>query len=124
MRDKQHPPLSIVETVERIVKNSGWGEREQIALRSSNVQQYEDALREITNDTLRRFLAEHLGWVRNGPYDENFKNGADNFVAACVNIHSAAPDSRLSRIIHNAFQSQGLAGKLSPLAGVAESTTS
>lgn len=123
MRDNQHPPLTVVETAERIVKNSGWGEREKIALQRSTVQQYEDALKEIANDTLRRFLMEHLGWVRNGPYDDNFKNGADNFVAACYNICSATPDSRLSRIIYDMFQGHGLAAKLPQPAAVAESGT-
>lgn len=112
MRDKQHPPLTLVDTVERIIKNSGWGEREKIALKGSTVRQYQDVLRDIQNETLRRFFKEHLGWIRNGPHDENFKNGADNFVAACVNIYTDAPDSRLSNIIYREFQSNGLEEKL------------
>jgi hypothetical protein len=113
MRDKQHPPLSVAQALERIVKNSGWGERERIALAKSTVQDYEEALSQIRNDTLRHFLKEHLGWLRHGPHDENFKNGVDNFLAACMNIVAADSSSRLSEIIVRSFQSNGFADKLS-----------
>ena len=116
MRDKQHPTLTVIETAERIVKNSGWGESERIALRNSTVTDYEDALLEIRGVTLRRFLSEHIKWVRNGPYDENFRHAAENFVGACTNIFSAAPDSRLSKMISDGFRANGLDAKLNPTA--------
>jgi hypothetical protein len=70
MRDKQHPPLTVVQALERIVKNSGWGERERIALARSTVQDYEKALRQIRGDTLRHFLKEHLGWLTGPPHSD------------------------------------------------------
>ncbi|MFY9327482.1 MAG: P-loop NTPase fold protein [Georgfuchsia sp.] len=123
MRDMQHPPLTVVEATERIIKNSGWGEREKIALARSTVQEYESSLRQIKNDELARFLLEHLEWIRNGPYDDNFKTGVDNFIAACAGISTSDPDSRLARIIHRAFQSKGLADKLSNFAAPMPSIT-
>jgi hypothetical protein len=116
MRDKQHPPLTVIEAAERIVKNSGWGERERIALRNSTAKDYEDALRNIKGETLRCFLSEHIAWVRNGPYDENFRHAAENFVFACINIYSATPDSRLSQMIRDRFRANGLNEKLNPTA--------
>lgn len=112
MRDKQHPPLTVIETAERIINNSGWGEREKISLRNSTTQQYEDALKQITGDQLRRFLSVHLEWTRNAPYDENFKKGTDHFVTACINIRHAEPESRLAKIIYQAYEANGLAAKL------------
>ncbi|MCR4304833.1 MAG: hypothetical protein NUV63_11530 [Gallionella sp.] len=115
MRDEQQPPLTLVETAKRIIENSGWGERERYTLRNSTVQLYEETLREITGDELRRFLSIHLEWARRStPYDENFKVGTDNFLVACFNIYSANPDSRLSKIIYRAFEANSLAGKLEP----------
>jgi len=114
MRDKQHPPLTLIETSNRIIDNSGWGDREKISLRNSTVQQYEETLNQITGDQLRRFLSTHLEWAKNTPYDENFKIGTDNFFAACFNVHSAVPNSRLSKIIYRTFESYGLAAKLNP----------
>lgn len=112
MRDKQHPPLTVLQAVERIVKNSGWGERERIALARSTVQDYEEALTQLKNEALRQFLKEHLGWIRHGPYDDNFRNGVDNFLASCQKIVSADASSRLSEIVIRAFQSNSLADKL------------
>jgi len=98
MRDRQHPPITVVEALNRIERNSGWGERERIALVRSTVQNYEDALRQIRNDALAHFLQEHLGWLRSGSYDENFKNGVDNFLTACRNIVTSNLNSRAPRI--------------------------
>lgn len=114
MRDLQHPPLTLLETVQRVVNNGGWGERERIALRSSSITQYENALKSVKNEDLRIFLSEHLRWVHSEPYDENFQIGANNFVSACKKIVSDTPESRLSIIITDAFQSYGLANTLTP----------
>nr|MDP2190172.1 hypothetical protein [Rhodoferax sp.] len=114
MRDKQHPTLTVIETAERIVKNSGWGDRERIALRNSTVKDYEDAFLEIRGVTLRRFLSENIKWVRSGPYDENFRHAAENFVAASVNICSADPGGRLSQMIRDGFRANGIDAKLNP----------
>jgi hypothetical protein len=124
MRDRQHPPLTVVEAAERIITNSGWGEREQYSFRSSTVPQYEEALRDIKNDTLRRFLDLHLRWIADGPYDDNFKSGIDNFLSACTKIRLDAPDSRLSKIIYKTFQSKGLHAKLGPSSADVKSTPS
>lgn len=112
MRDKQHPPLTVIETANRIIDNSGWGERGRYSLRNSSIQQYEDALKQITGDQLRRFLSIHLEWAKNAPYDENFKIGVNNFIAACSKARLAEPSSRLSAIILRTFEANGLAAKL------------
>lgn len=113
MRDAQHPPLSVVETAERIISNSGWGEREKISLQSSTVQSYQEALQQITGKQLSLFLSLHLEWARrDAPYDENFKIGTDNFLKACFYIHSETRDSRLSKIIYRTFEANGLADRL------------
>lgn len=115
MKDKQHPPLTVIETANRIIDNSGWGERERYTLRNSTIQHYEEALKQITGDDLRRFLSIHLEWARRDtPYDENFKIGTNNFLVACFNVYSASPSSRLSKIIYRTFEANGLAAKLNP----------
>ena len=116
MREKQHPPLTVVETVERIIENSGWGTREESSLRNSTVQQYEDVLNDITGDRLRHFLYKNIEWVR-GARDENFKIGANNFVEACRNIYLASPNCRLSKILFRTFEASGLAKRLEPQSG-------
>jgi hypothetical protein len=112
LRDIQHPPLEILTAVERIVKNSGWGERERIALGSSTVESYESALKRITNEPLRRFLSENVQWLRQPAFDENFKNASANFVAASKRIIAEKPTSRLSKLIKDSFASAGVAALL------------
>ena len=114
LKRSQHPSLSVVEVAERVVKNSGWGDREKAALKNSTIDQYENALNELRNDDLRHFVRTHIDWIRNGAYDDNFKTGIHNFVAAAKRIYDASPESRLSGILLNAFKSQGLAAKLQP----------
>jgi Cdc6-like AAA superfamily ATPase len=122
VRDMQHPLLTVLETADRIISNSGWGDRERISLYNSTVQNYEDALKQITGTQLRRFLSLHLEWARRAiPYDDNFKIGTDNFIAACINICFSTPDSRLSKIIYRTFEANSLAEKLEPSTLVSKS---
>ncbi|HQN64666.1 MAG TPA: hypothetical protein PLR90_03655 [Methylophilus sp.] len=115
MRDKQHPPLNVTEAIERIVKNSGWGDREKHALGNSTVADYENALRTNSNDILRLFVREHLDWLKKDTYyDDNFKNGAYNFLNATINICSNEPNSRLAEILKENFKYYGLLERLSP----------
>lgn len=115
MRDLQHPPLTVIEAAERIISNSGWGERERRSLHSSSVQSYKESLQQLTGKELSLFLSLHLEWARREvPFDENFKVGTDNFLAACFSICTSQPQSRLSKIIYRTFEANGLAAKLQP----------
>lgn len=106
-----NPPLTLVETVERIIVNSGWGDRERFALRNSTIEQYENTLKQMENYLLSNFMTQHGEWINN-PYDENFRKGADNFIAACSKICSDEPNSRLSKIIRRFFDDNKLTDKL------------
>lgn len=115
MRARQHPPLTVIETADRIVMNSAWGHRERDSLANSTIQVYEDSLKQITGDQLRRFLSINLEWAKRPiPYDESFRVGTENFLAACFNLYSSDPNSRLSKIIYRTFEGNGLAMRLKP----------
>jgi hypothetical protein len=111
-RNEQHPPLTVLETAERIIKNNGWGEREKNSLRNSSTQHYEAVLKQITGNQLRDFVSINLEWAKNTPYDDNFKIGTAHFLAACCNTYSTDCNSRLSMVIYRAFEANGLADKL------------
>lgn len=106
-----NPPLTLVETVERIIVNSGWGEKERFALRNSTIEQYENTLKQMENYPLSDFMTKHGEWIIN-PYDEDFRKGADNFIATCSKICFDEPNSRLSKIIRRFFDENKLAEKL------------
>jgi len=106
-----NPPLTLVETVERIIVNSGWGEKEKFALRNSTIEQYENTLKLMENYPLSDFMTKHGEWIIN-PFDEDFRKGADNFIAACSKICFDEPNSRLSKIIRRFFYQNKIAEKL------------
>jgi hypothetical protein len=115
IKDQQHPRLSLVETANRISKNSSWGEREKKTLGSSTSQEYQSALKQITGDDLYLFLKVHIEWVRqNTPFDDNFERATNNFLAACAYIHLTESNSRLAKIVARFFDYHGLREKLEP----------
>lgn len=115
IKEQQHPRLSLIEARSRITKNSGWGEREKVALGSSTVQEYVRALKQITGTELSNFVREHCVWLRQeNAYDENFENARGNFLAACLQIYNTESDSRLAKIIARTFDYHGLLEKLEP----------
>jgi len=104
MRNKQHPPLSLLQTVERIEEKSGWGEMERISLGSSTLQEYKKIIEGIEGDQLRIFLVVHLERISQIEDDPSFRKGSKNFYAACHEIYSSAPESRLSKIVSRTFK--------------------
>lgn len=112
LREAQYPPLTILEAIDRIAKNSGWGSRESGCLGRSTVQDYLVAIRQLNGAPLRRFLTQHTGWIRSGAHDDNFRNAVNNFEAACKDIYSADPNSRISTIMLRQFKADGLEVKL------------
>lgn len=111
MRDLQFPPISIIEASNTISKRS-WSDRERIALSRSTVQQYEDALRQLRHDDLRKFVQLHIEWITSHVPDDKFKNGAANFVSACSNIRKSLPNTRFSSFITDVFQRAGIEDRL------------
>jgi hypothetical protein len=114
MRNKQHPPLSLLQTSERIANGSGWGERERISLGSSTPQQYKETIEDIKGDLLRTFLVVHLERISQIGDDPDFKKGMENFYAACKEIYSSAPESRLSKMVSRTFKQYNKLEMLSP----------
>ncbi len=108
-----NPKLTLIETVERIIINSGWGELERFALGNSTIYQYEETLKHMEGYPLSDFMTQHKKWIIN-PHDDNFGKGASNFIAACSKICSDEPNSRLSKIIRRFFENNNLTEKLTP----------
>jgi len=113
MKDKQNPPLTIVEAVERISGDRSWGSRERDALQRSTVRQYIDALKGLTGEPLCSFVREHSRWYRDNPIDDSFAHGLQQFLGACRQICSEQPNSRLAKIIRRALKSGGIDKELS-----------
>lgn len=106
IRDKQHPPLSLIEAISRILETSSWGLREWTAFERSTAAQYEYELEKLTGEPLRRFVAKHIIWIENGPPDEFAKGAMENFVEACARICTYNSKSRLAFVIKTTFAAE------------------
>ena len=102
-----NPPLTICEAVERIVRTSGWGDREIAAFANSTVSDYEAAIRTLTLEPLRVFIMQHIGWLSGDFGGDHFKKAAENFTVACKKIYGADPTGRLSQMIKRSFAEAG-----------------
>lgn len=111
-RKEVFPQLTLREVVARIRANSGWGERERAALRSSSADQYLEELRLLKNAELRHFLDEHLRWVTHDMHDADFAVGRDHFLDACRTIVQRDAAGRLAQILIRSFQSVGQSARL------------
>lgn len=114
LKEAKYPPLSLSESVDRIIKNSGWGEREKAAFLQSSAAQYEETIRNLVNDDLADFISQHFSWPRTGGLmeDQSFATAMSNFESACRNICLSEPTSRLSNILRREFNRNGLVDKL------------
>lgn len=114
LKESKYPPLTLIEAVDRIVKNSGWSDRERAAFSQSTVENYKAAIRNLKNDALGRFLDQHFSWPRIGGLmdDQSFAVALRNFESACRAIYLAEPDSRLGKILKREFQRYGKADRL------------
>lgn len=116
LKETKYPPLSLSESVYRIIKKSGWGDRERAAFSQSSIAQYEETILDLKNDNLADFLEQHFSWPRidGRMEDQAFATAMSNFESACRNICLSEPASRLSEILRREFNRNGMADKLKP----------
>jgi hypothetical protein len=98
------PPLTLVEAVLQIARNSSWGNRQTRPIESATQTEYEAAIRSLKLADLRAFLYEHLKWHGQQLGNDYFPNGVNNFVSACRHICSAEPSSRIAMMIKRTFE--------------------
>lgn len=104
--------LTLFEVASHIKEVSAWGDMEKSALRNSSPQDYVDTLLSLKAQELKIFLLMNIDWAKNPPYDEDFKIGTANFLAACSQLVNERPDSRLAKIIFRTLDSSGLSSLL------------
>jgi hypothetical protein len=112
LNEIDHPPLNIYEAVERIIGNSGWGNREIDAFTNSTVSDYEATIRTLRLESLRTFLVQHVSWLSEDGEGGQFAIGTANFTAACKKISADDPAGRLTQMIRRTFNDSGKIGLL------------
>ena len=103
---------SVLDACSFIIENSGWGKRQEMALKLATADSMEVAIRQASPRDLRTIMAKMLEFTANKPnYEKNFGLAMDNFVEACRHITKEPASARLGKLIQVLFAD----AKLSPL---------
>lgn len=96
-----------------IVKNGGWGVRQEEALKSATADDLEIAIRMSHSEEMRLFMLKMLEWcIHQSTYKSHFGSAMDNFILACRKISHDPSSGRLGELIKRLFADSGLADRL------------
>lgn len=83
-----------------VARSSGWGTRQEVALKSATVQHMETVIRTSTIQDLRLFMLKMLDLcVHKETYEKHFGSAMDNFAQACRNIVEDPQSRRLGKLV-------------------------
>lgn len=98
-----HPTPSLVDACLRIASDS-WGGGERAALQEAKPEAYEQAIKSLAGEDLRKFMKKNIDlYVRRAGYETDFGDAMENFAKACRSICHKDESSRLSRLIRLLF---------------------
>lgn len=96
--------MTVFDACEYIVKNSGWGHRQELAMKAATVADFETVIKTIDIKGLRLFMRRMLEMtMQSGTYQSHFGHAMDRFVEACKNIAQDPASGRLGKLIKNRF---------------------
>lgn len=100
-----------------VAENSGWGARQEAALKSATVEEMEATIRNSPITDMRFFLLKMLDLcIHKNSYQSHFGSAMDNFVHACRNIIADQNSGRLGKLVRSLFANSTVAGLLDPSA--------
>lgn len=108
---------SVLETCKHIVVNSGWGPRQEMAMKVAKVEDFEATIRNASIPDLQIFMSKMLEMcVRKESYVAHFGPAADNFIEACRHIVHDVNSPRLAKLVKLLFADAKISDQLeSPL---------
>jgi hypothetical protein len=87
-----------------LAKNSGWGERQEIAMKAASIQEMEEAIRKSPSLEKQQFMVKMVELcINNETYEKCFGAAMDNFVEACKNIVNDPESARLGKLVKVLF---------------------
>ena len=102
LQDK-HTTMTLLD-VAQIPPMTTWSNEYRNALQKATVQEYEDVIKKITNDTFKNFCNFHLDWASKNVSDEQAKQCVQKFISACSKLYSENSESRLASSLYYAFE--------------------
>lgn len=101
--------ITVLDVCTSIVKNSGWGPREEAVLKSATIQDLETIIRTSEVPDLKLFMGKMLELYANKQnYEQHFGQAMDNFAQACRKIANDMSAGRLSKLIKVLFADSNL----------------
>ena len=98
-----------LDAVLHIVKNNGWGARQEVALKSATVAEFESIIKTCDIEDLRIFMRKMLELtMQKNNYETHFGSAMDHFVDACRNIAHDPHSGRLGKLMKSLFASSKL----------------
>lgn len=103
MERRVHPMPSLVGACLQIAGNS-WGDEDRAALRAATPESYEQAIKSLVGQDLKKFMRKNIDlYVRRSGYETDFGDAMEHFGTACRSICNEDESSRLSRLIRLLF---------------------
>jgi hypothetical protein len=105
--------ISAIDACEYISKNSGWGDRQTLALKSTSASDFEMLIRTLDTKRLKILLWKMTELTANKRnYEILFGSAMDNFVEACRSIVQTADHPRLSTLLRALFDEKNISDLL------------
>jgi hypothetical protein len=104
VKEKAQANMSALDACLSIVKKSGWGIREETAMKSASTENMETIIRTCKVEDLRVFMRRMLELcVKKQDYEKHFGQAMDNFTQACAKIARDPESGRLGALIKLLF---------------------
>lgn len=98
-----HATPSLVDACVQIANNS-WGGEERTALQEATPESYEQAIKSLSGDDLKKFMKKNIElYVSRARYETEFGDAMENFAKACRSICHGNESPRLSRLLRLLF---------------------
>lgn len=96
---------SLFDACYHIAKNSGWGHKQESAMRAASVKDFETTIKSLDPSDLRLFMCRFIDMsVQNENYEKHFGTAVDHFILACRSICLDTESGRLSGLIRRLFK--------------------
>lgn len=111
---------TVFDACEYVAKNSGWGHKQEVAMKSASVADFEATIKSLEVNDLRLFLCRFVDMcVHKGTYLPRFGSAMDHFTQACRNITTDPDQARLGALIKLLFKDAKIESELNLPAAVA-----
>ncbi|KAF1037019.1 MAG: hypothetical protein GAK33_03503 [Burkholderia lata] len=104
-RDARIHSATVVDAIKHLVENSGWGHREEAAMRAATIDDFETAMRSLKGLDFKLFVLKSLDILeQNEMYEKHFGQAGMNFLEACRRIFRAEKENRFGRLLRTLFE--------------------